>query len=106
MMADCKKSYVQDSSDCSFAELKASSIIYNIPEFSPPEINYEIAQKLREKINTIKSDIVTKLPSIKSSNYSPSRVDSFMSHRTVIKELQDWLRVKLQNPPTTHEDSI
>lgn len=33
-------------------------------------------------------------------------MDSFVSHRTVIKELQEWLRVKLQNPPTTIEDSI
>lgn len=65
-----------------------------------------MAQKLKEKINGIKDEIVTKLPSIKSSNYNANKIDAFVSHRTVIKELQEWLRVKLQNPPLTVEDSI
>lgn len=54
MMAAKKKNYVEDSCESTFADLKASAIIYNVPEFSPPEINFEVAQKLKEKINCIK----------------------------------------------------
>lgn len=97
---------VRNKSSHEFLDIKASSIIYNIPEFSPPEINFELSDLLRFKINEIKDEIVTKLPTIKSSHYSPNKLEATFSRRTVLKDLQDWLEVKLKNPPLTHEDSI
>ena len=54
--------------------MKASSIIYNIPEFSPPEINFELSDLIRHKINEIKDELVTKLPNIKSSHFSSNKI--------------------------------
>lgn len=36
------KNYVLDNS-ASFCELKANAVLYQIPEFSTPEINYEVS---------------------------------------------------------------
>ena len=38
-----------------FAEVKAQSIIYRIPEFSTPEVNYEVSEKIKSKMTTIKN---------------------------------------------------
>ena len=54
----------------------------------------------------MKEDIIGKFPTIKSSNYNSNKLDTHFNHRTVIKELQEWLREKLKNPPLNYEDSI
>jgi hypothetical protein len=47
------KIYALDSN--SQAELKASSILYQIPEFSTPEVNYQVAEHIRKKVEEIKN---------------------------------------------------
>jgi hypothetical protein len=61
---------------------------------------------VRSRINEIKSDIVTKFPNIKSSQYNCNKLENTFSRRTILKDLQDWLQEKLKNPPLTQEDSI
>jgi len=48
------KLYALDTS-LSFSELKASSILYQIPEFSTPEINYEVADQIKRKVEEMKN---------------------------------------------------
>ena len=36
-------------------ELKASAILYQIPEFSSPEVNFQVAEEIKKKVEEIKN---------------------------------------------------
>lgn len=38
-----------------FSQLKANAILYQIPEFSTPEINYEVADQIKTKVESMKN---------------------------------------------------
>ena len=55
----------------------------------------------------MKNEMVNSLPEIsKSSNYAAKKVDHQMGHRSAVKELEEWLREKLKNPPINEEESV
>jgi hypothetical protein len=80
----CRKTSLK--SDPNYVNLKAGSQVYKLPEFTVPEINYEISQAIKQKTSEIKEEIVTNLPNIlgsshslptlvpKSSNYNPKKL--------------------------------
>lgn len=54
MKLDCIKNrgskiYAVDNS-LSYAELKAGATLYQIPEFSVPEVNFEVSDQIRKKV--------------------------------------------------------
>ena len=46
-----------------YAKLKANSLFYNLPEFSPPEITFEVSEQIHRKMHEMKNDM-TNLPYI------------------------------------------
>jgi hypothetical protein len=86
------KLYALDTS-LSFAQLKASTVLYQIPEFSTPAVNYEVADHIKLKVEQMKNEIIMHLPEIsKSSNYAPKKIEHQLNHRSAVRELEEWLR--------------
>jgi len=55
----------------------------------------------------MKNEIIKNLPEIsKSSNYAPKKLDHQLNHRSVVRELEEWLKQKLKNPPQNYEESV
>ena len=84
----------------SMTDLKASAAVYHIPEFSVPEVNFEVADKIKSKVEETKNDIISHLPEIsKSSNFNPKKLEHQLNHRSAVRGLEDWLREHLRRPP-------
>jgi hypothetical protein len=50
-------------------------VIYNIPEVTPPEVSFDVSDQLRSRVNAIKAELVTRFPTIKSSQYNPGKLE-------------------------------
>jgi Ni,Fe-hydrogenase maturation factor len=66
MKLDCIKNrnskvYALDASQ-SFSELKAAATLYQIPEFSVPEVNFEVSEQIRKKVDEAKREIISYFP--------------------------------------------
>lgn len=92
MRLDCIKNrgckfFALDASQ-SFPELKAAATLYRIPEFSVPEVNFEVSEQIRKKVEEARKDIITGLPEIsRSSNYAPKKIEHQLNQRTAVREL-------------------
>jgi Ni,Fe-hydrogenase maturation factor len=42
--------------------LKAAATLYQIPEFSAPEVNFEVSEQIRRKVDEARREIISSLP--------------------------------------------
>lgn len=93
MRLDCIKNrgskvYALDTS-ITFPELKAAATLYQIPEFSVPEVNFEVSEQIKRKVDEARREIISSLPEIsKSSNYAPRKIEHQLNQRSAVRELE------------------
>ena len=92
MKLDCIKNrgskiYALDNT-ISYSDLKAGAVLYQIPEFSTPEVNFEVSDQIRKRVEEARKEIINYLPEIsRSSNYAPKKIEHQLNHRSAVREL-------------------
>lgn len=80
--------------------LRAKSHLFGIPSLLTPQLSFEIADKITEQHHKLLSRSLNKFKAqtAKSGIPATQRVHSKFTHRTGLKELENWFKTKLADP--------